>query len=238
MTDDQQLFSQPIIPTEQATTAHLLKQTTPNNMGSSSSQKGQGAIDDEAAYFQAIPWCAKHLTTTSSPPAELIITPVWSRQPKLPHSFNDALFSATLRTRDTIRAFVCFYPGPEDRRAYLPRLRALVALGDLVAGYGGLSHGGVVATVLDETLSLLAPAARWNSWLTPQEGGLGLTGVVTAYLNIKYVRPVTVPGTYLVTVWLVKKEGRKVFVEGKMEDEGGVTVASAEALFIESRGKL
>lgn len=217
-------------------------------MGSSSSpsQKGQRTIDnnnddEEVAYFRSIPWCAKHLTpsSSSSSSSELVVTPVWSRRPKLPHSFDDALFSATLRTRDTIRAFVCFYPGPEDRGAYLPRLRALVGLGDLVAGYAGVSHGGVVATVLDETLSLLAPAARWDAWLLPpREGGRGLVGVVTAYLNIQYLRPVAVPGDYLVTVWLVKKEGRKVFVAGKMEDEGGVAVASAEALFIESREKL
>lgn len=240
------------------------------------SADGQAPVDDEIAYFQSIPWCAQHLnnpssfpssSSSSSPPSSLIITPVWSRQqPKPPatnpdehdhvhpndEQFDDALFSTTLRTRDTIPAFVCFYPGPdEDRRAYLPRLGALVGLGALVAGYGGLSHGGVVAAVLDETLSLLAPAARWGAWKNRSGGGggsgsggssgsqgSGLATVMTAYLNVRYHRPVRVPAAYLVTARLVRRDGRKVFVAGEMEDGGGAVVASAEALFVEAREKL
>lgn len=220
-------------------------------------------------------------SSSSFPPSSLIITPVWSRQKQPPLSplpptctptatspdssanenendeqqFDDALFSTTLRTRDTIPAFVCFYPGPdEDRRAYLPRLRALVGLGALVAGYGGLSHGGVVAAVLDETLSLLAPAARWGAWKKSNRGRgggggsggssgsqgseQGLASVMTAYLNVRYHRPVRVPAAYLVTARLVRRDGRKVFVAGEMEDGGGAVVASAEALFVEAREKL
>lgn len=252
----------------------------PSLTGAGGSGQGQ-AVDDEIAYFQSIPWCAHHLnnpssfpSSSSSPPSSLIITPVWSRQQPKPslslnpedhlHSnenqdeqFDDALFSTTLRTRDTIPAFVCFYPGPaEDRRAYLPRLRALVGLGALVAGYGGLSHGGVVAAVLDETLSLLAPAARWGAWKKSNRGGggsgsggsggssgsqgseQGLASVMTAYLNVRYHRPVRVPAAYLVTARLVRRDGRKVFVAGEMEDGGGAVVASAEALFVEAREKL
>lgn len=199
--------------------------TPPTTGGSGSSSQ---AVGDEIAHFKSIPWCANHLSR-----GNLIITPVFSRKPK--PNFDDALFSTTLNTHDTIPAFICFYPGPEDRRAYLPQLQALVSLGNQIAGYGGVAHGGIVATVFDELLSLLAPAARWEGWWRGEEG---LVGVVTAYLHTRYVRKVTVPGTYLVTVRLVRKEGRKVFVEGKMEDEKGVTVASAEALFIEAMAKL
>lgn len=184
-------------------------------------------VGDEIAHFKSIPWCAKHLSSSS----DLIIAPVFSRQPK-PH-YDDALFSVTLKTRDTIPGFICFYPGPEDRKAYLPRLQAFVSLGNMIAGYGGVSHGGILATIFDEALSLLAPGARWQGW--KQEG---IATVVTAYLTTRYLKRVEIPGTYLVTVWLAKKEGRKINVEGRMEDEHGVAVASAEALFVEIKERL
>lgn len=219
-------------------------------MGGSSSPSpppsgvGQQKVDDEIAHFQSIPWCAKYLSSAaasisaSSPSSSLFITRVFSREPPPPHApQEDAFFNTTLQTPDTIPAFVCFYPGPEDRRAYLPRLQAFVTLGPMIAGYAGVSHGGVVASVLDEALSLLAPGTRWRGSKSEEESRQ-VAGVVTAYLTTRYVRRVKVPGTYLVTVWLVRKEGRKVFVEGVMEDEDGVKVASAEALFIELREKL
>lgn len=231
----------------------------------------QPAVKDEIAYFQAIPWCAKHLaaaaaaaSSTPSSPSEnknnnnnnnnLIIAPVYSRTPK-PNTMDDALLSTTLNTNDTIPAFICFYPTPpvaDPRRAYLPALQALITLGPLVAGYSGLAHGGLLATVFDEVLSLLAPGARWGAgWREAAEaeaeaeregkgeGEGALAGVVTAYLHTRYLRPVAVPGTYLVSVRLARREGRKMFVEGRMEDERGVMVVSAEALFIEAMaGKL
>lgn len=107
-----------------------------------------------------------------------------------------------------------------------------MTLGNRVAGYGGVLHGGIVATLFDEVLSLVAPGSRWKGWKE------GLAPVVTAYLTTTYLKQVRLPGTYLITVWVKKKEGRKIFVEGSMEDEGGVKVAGAEALFIEVREKL
>lgn len=206
-------------------------------MGGSSTPSPPAAVTgrgiDDIAYFQSIPWCAAHLAaaTAASPDGTLVLVPVFSRAPK--PNYDDALLSTTLKTPDTIPAFVCFYPGPEDRAAYLPQVQVLVSLGALVAGFGGMSHGGIIATVFDEALSLLMPGARWVGWKKP-----GVVGGVTAYLHTHYLKRVAVPGTYLVTVRLVKKEGRKVFVEGFMEDKHGAKLARAEALFIEMKEKL
>lgn len=180
---------------------------------------------DEVDHFKSIPWCAQHLI-----PPNLNIAPVFSRAPK--PRFEDALFSTTLKTQDTISAFICFYPRPKDERDLLPEVKAFVTLGNLVNGYPGVCHGGMVASIFDEVLSLIHPGSRWRP------NAPGITSVVTAYLNTKYLRPVQTPGTYLVTVRLKKADGRKVFIEGVMEDQNGTRLAQAESLFVESRQKL
>ncbi|CAN8102789.1 unnamed protein product [Discula destructiva] len=181
--------------------------------------------DDDVNHFKAIPWCARHLAAPN-----LTIVPAFSRSPK--PAFEDALISQTLRTRDTISAYALFYPRPQDEAAYLPEVKAFVTLGNLIGGYPGISHGGIVATLLDETLSFIAPGPRLRTY---QQGA---PEVVTAYLNTRFLRPVAVPATYLITVRLAKIEGRKTFVEGFIETETGQKVAEADALFVEMRQKL
>lgn len=181
--------------------------------------------DAEVAHFHAIPWCAAHLAAPN-----LTIVPGFSRS--LKPGFEDALMSQTLKTHDTIPAFICFFPTPSDEKAILTEVKSFVTLGSLICGYPGISHGGIVATVLDEALSFISPGSRlrWQNQSAPP--------LMTAYLNTRYLRPITVPGTFLVKVWLVKVEGRKTFVEGCIENESGERLAESNALFIELRQKL
>lgn len=181
--------------------------------------------DAEVAHFRAIPWCAKHLAEPG-----LTIVPAFSRSIK-PNS-EDALLSQTLKTRDTISAYTCFYPRPKDELSNVAEVNAFITFGHLVGGYPGILHGGIVATVLDETLSFITPGARlrWQNHSAAE--------VVTAYLNTRYLKPVDIPGTFLVRVWLVKAEGRKTFVAGSIENERGEKVAEADALFVEVRSKI
>lgn len=190
-----------------------------------STKKDPLSDDAEVAHFRAIPWCAKHLAKPG-----LTIVPAFSRSIK-PNS-EDALLSQTLKTRDTIMAYTCFYPRPKDELVNLPEVNAFITFGHLVGGYPGILHGGIVATVLDETLSFITPGARlrWQNQSAAE--------VVTAYLNTRYLKPVDIPGTFLVRVWLVKAEGRKMFVAGSIENEHGEKVAEADALFVEVRPKL
>lgn len=229
---------------------------------------GQGPpdeINDDVAYFQSIPWCARHLA--SQP--DLLVTRAFTRVRK--PGVEDALMCNIFNTRDTVRAFVLFFPAGDFRDSYrdmfppapttttgtaaaaggapaakarapappdtrlLPEVNALVSLGPLVSGWNGVAHGGMVALLFDETLSLVHPGARWLRDGSPSEGPVG---IVTAYLNTTYLRPVSTPGEYLIRVRLKKAEGRKILVEAEMEDEKGEKLARAEALFIEMKAKL
>ncbi|PSR80324.1 HotDog domain-containing protein [Coniella lustricola] len=182
-------------------------------------------LEDEIDHFKSIPWCAKHLEAPN-----LVVTPGFSRDPRA----QEPLFCETLRTKDTIAAFVCFYPRPESELDFLPELKAFVTLGNLVGGYPGVCHGGLVATLLDETLSFLGPRHRWL-----QSRDKLNHDMLKAYLHTDYLQPVKIPGTFLITARLTKKNGRKSYMQGVMEDENGQKVAKADGLFVElPKGKM
>lgn len=109
--------------------------------------------------------------------------------------------------------------------------RAFVQIGfagDALCGHPGIVHGGYLATVLDEGLARVAFAAL--------PSGVG----VTANLNVNYKAPCKA-GQYIVLRGeLTKAEGRKAWVEGRIEtlpvgDEAPVVLATATALYIEPK---
>lgn len=86
-------------------------------------------------------------------------------------------------------------------------------------GGPGLAHGGVVAAVLDDLFGFL----------------LYRTGspMVTARLEIDYRRPIALDVEYVAAARVDSQEGRKVWCEGSLCDEGGVVVAQARGLFLQ-----
>ncbi|ODH48334.1 hypothetical protein GX48_05535 [Paracoccidioides brasiliensis] len=107
-------------------------------------------------------------------------------------------------------------------------LVSMLYLGSDVSGHPGLVHGGLLATVLDEALARCCFPALPN--------GIG----VTANLNIDYRSPAPAGSFFVVRAETVKAEGRKAWVEGRIEtlpEEGRepVVVAEAKALFVEPR---
>lgn len=68
-------------------------------------------------------------------------------------------------------------------------------------------------------------------------GGAGEDGEqVTAFLHLRYVRPVPTGTTVLLRAWYRRVEGRRAWVDGCVEDELGCVLAEAEALFLPVRG--
>lgn len=100
---------------------------------------------------------------------------------------------------------------------------AFLHLGRSVCGHDGLIHGGLLATVLDETL------ARTAFYSLPNKIG------VTAHLEIDYRKPVRADQFVVVETRLVEAEGRKAWVQGTMKDLQGNTLVESKALFVEPR---
>lgn len=95
-------------------------------------------------------------------------------------------------------------------------LVAVIHLGRALCGHDGIIHGGLLATVLDETLGR-------NALLNlPSRIG------VTANLNINYRSPCMADQFVVVKTKLVELKGRKCTVEAKMETLNGELVADAK----------
>lgn len=85
-------------------------------------------------------------------------------------------------------------------------------------GAPGVAHGGAVATVVDDLFGFL----------------LYLVGelAVTRRLEIDYRAPVRLGVPYLLRARVVRRDGRKLFVDAAGTDEAGTPVLSAAALFV------
>ena len=185
------------------------------------------AIEErDHAHFKSIPWCAEHL---QSP----IVTVFIPRSRSVKPSGEDNVFSRTLNTPETISNFMVFYEKPPSSSPAPERvdeLKAFLTLGNGVDGWPGVVHGGIVATILDEMTGLLiTPNIKANA--------IARADYMTAYLNTTFQGPVRTPGTILATARIIKTEGRKLFVEGRIWDEKSTPLAKADALFVALRTK-
>ncbi|KAA3637435.1 MAG: PaaI family thioesterase [Armatimonadetes bacterium] len=86
------------------------------------------------------------------------------------------------------------------------------------AGFAGILHGGVLATVLDEI-------SAWSAMLT--EGVF----VFTATLDIRYQKKATVDEVFTLTGRVIERRGKRLSIEGKVLS-GTSTVARSEGLFV------
>ncbi len=86
-------------------------------------------------------------------------------------------------------------------------------------GHPGYLHGGIIATLLDETMSKAVRAK-------------GLTAM-TRHLEVDYKRPVPSATAIRMEGRIVRSEGRKHWVEAHILDHDGKALAHSKGLFIE-----
>jgi uncharacterized protein (TIGR00369 family) len=90
---------------------------------------------------------------------------------------------------------------------------------DRFEGPHGFLHGGIIATILDESMSK-AVRAR------------GLTAM-TRHMEIDYRRPVPSGAPIRVESRVVRSEGRKHWAEAHILDGDGTALAQGQGLFVE-----
>lgn len=108
------------------------------------------------------------------------------------------------------------------------KLVSISYLGPDLCGHAGIVHGGLLATLLDEGMARCCFAAL------PSQIG------VTARLTVNYRAPAPAPGYVVLRAEVVKVEGRKVWVEARMEVLGdglepGKVLVEGEGLFVEPK---
>jgi uncharacterized protein (TIGR00369 family) len=99
------------------------------------------------------------------------------------------------------------------------RVVCLAAIADTYEGPPGYVHGGIIATLLDETMS---KAVRSH----------GLVAM-TRHMEVEYLRPVRSKAAIRMEGRVTRSEGRKHWTEAKILDDAGEVLAQGKGLFIE-----
>lgn len=202
------------------------------------------APQDTKAPFLRIPWIASQINR----PGVVCKAPN-SRQPKA--STEDSLWAEVLKDPRTIRSCICFYKRPAAGVDHVEEVSTAMTLGNGMNGHPAILHGGITATMLDESMGMYQSINHELSHMAKvkcgkAEGELPTDEFAgfTAELKVKYLRPVQTPGNLIVSVRRVKREGRKEWLiaelkqcTGQAEDYDGdvLTCATGEALFIGPR---
>ncbi|KFZ17187.1 hypothetical protein V502_04694 [Pseudogymnoascus sp. VKM F-4520 (FW-2644)] len=186
--------------------------------------------DDDLTFFQSIPWCASLINDPG-----FVTIPTISRVSK--ESTEDALFGDILKTDKTISACLSLYKKPATSTASIEEVTTLLSLESGLNGYARICHGGIVATILDEVMGILLSVNKdREAEVARATGGqVEQMAEVTAELTVKYLKPVETPRNVRVKVWISRREGRKFWMQGTIEDKSSTVLARGEAIFVRTR---
>ncbi|KAF4505885.1 hypothetical protein G6O67_007788 [Ophiocordyceps sinensis] len=198
------------------------------------------------SYFSRLPWCSLLMHDFS--PTSGLLPGYGQAVPFVPRSFNpasprhDQFVGNTLshgtdgnsgsKSGPLQHMLSLFRPSDprhlDDPLRPIPRVASLYALGDGTSGYEGILHGGLTATLLDESISVVH---ELNT-------ALGKTGCifaainVTASLNIRFLAPVaTTEAAVCVTAWMEDIQGRNTVMKAELTNSKGDKLAVAESVF-------
>ena len=97
----------------------------------------------------------------------------------------------------------------------------VAAIADTFEGPYGYLHGGIIATLLDETMSKSIRAQGYTA--------------MTRHMEVDYLRPVPSAAPLRLEGHIARSEGRKHWAEAKIIGADGTTLAQGKGLFIEVR---
>jgi uncharacterized protein (TIGR00369 family) len=96
---------------------------------------------------------------------------------------------------------------------------SLATIPDTFEGHPGYLHGGIIATLLDESMS---KAVRSRGFIA-----------MTRHMEVDYLRPVPSDAPLRLEGRVTRSEGRKHWSEAKILDAHGKMLAQGKGLFIE-----
>ena len=101
-----------------------------------------------------------------------------------------------------------------DRRRIVGRF----ILGERYQGGGGMGHGGIIATLLDEAMGKVCRFREVRA--------------VTAELTVEYLKPVSVVEEIVVEGWETEQKGRNLFHVGEIRNLTGDVLARGKGRFV------
>jgi uncharacterized protein (TIGR00369 family) len=91
-------------------------------------------------------------------------------------------------------------------------------IGKEFQGSMGVLHGGIIATLLDEAMGKVCRLSDVRA--------------VTAELTVQYRRPIQMDQEIVVEAFQTKRDGRELFLEGEIRDDGGKILARGTGCFV------
>lgn len=110
----------------------------------------------------------------------------------------------------------------------------LVEAGDGVSGFPGLMHGGISASLLDESMGNILDL---NGALR-KEARAFTTPNVTGGLDIKYLKPVPTNAVLYIRAIVEEMDGRKTKIRGEIKNENGEVLVKCESKWIALKASL
>lgn len=109
-----------------------------------------------------------------------------------------------------------FYEDHEEQRIVVP-----VSIPDTYQGYPGIAHGGILATILDETAgrAIMMGSEDAPFW-------------VTAKLELRYRKPTPTETPLTIVGWVVKQRRRSAEVAGEVRLADGTVTVEASAVVV------
>ncbi|UNI19585.1 hypothetical protein JDV02_005765 [Purpureocillium takamizusanense] len=138
------------------------------------------------------------------------------------------------RKQPPLRHMLSLFRPSDDSHLHDParpilRVATLFAFGAGTSGYEGILHGGLIATLLDESLAIVN---ELNSALG-KIGSVFTTVSVTASLNIRFLAPVPVTEEAVcVTTWIDDVQSRNTIMKGEMTGSNGDKFATVESVWV------
>lgn len=149
----------------------------------------------------------------------------WTVQVPRRDNTTNAMFEQTLSGPDKIKAHLSFNRPTKEKEATQPFEECfLMSIGAGIDGKAGRAHGGFNALVLDQISGSCAHHAQPDP-IPP----------ATATMTTDYKLPVNTPCVVLARSWMVKMEGRKMWINSVLEDSERKVLAKAKTLFIRAR---
>ncbi|KIW06860.1 uncharacterized protein PV09_02536 [Verruconis gallopava] len=143
------------------------------------------------------------------------------------------LMGKTWATETTIPHLLSLYRRDPSSTLDSPNveIRRFYTLGIDLSAHPNLLHGGVISTILDSTLGSAVGIAMKTE---------KMKSMYTVQLNVKYEKPVQIPGTICSKAWVrnidVSGKNYKVWAEGRIESlgkDGEVVIhAKAEGIWV------
>ncbi|RJE25243.1 Thioesterase superfamily [Aspergillus sclerotialis] len=194
---------------------------------------------EDVDFFSKLPFARPYIDNFSS----YTPVPFVTRYDK--GDLSDTFFSRAINSNETIPRALSFMRKPDSQQhsvtdngqkdlsqsAEKPFFVTFCQIESGVNGYINTAHGGVIASLLDETLGLCAEAYRVFS--SEERGTL-----VTAKLEVSYRAPVPTPSVIVIKTWVKRQEDRKWFLEAQLLDKDGSLKVEAKSLYVKMKSAL